>query len=118
MASGSMKGFFKQKKNSSSISKSSSKSHSKASSNPSVSIASDHPKPTPQISRASLHLKDEHEEVLRQFDMNMAYGPCIGMTRLDRWERANDLGLNPPRDVEGLLKGGRVGLDCLWDGRV
>ena len=27
------------------------------------------------------------------------YGPCIGMTRLERWERAHALGLNPPTEV-------------------
>ncbi|CAN1130447.1 hypothetical protein LINPERHAP2_LOCUS5835 [Linum perenne] len=25
--------------------------------------------------------------MLREFDMNMVYRPCIGMTRLARWER-------------------------------
>jgi DNA polymerase delta subunit 4 len=24
------------------------------------------------------------------------YGPCVGVTRLERWERAAALGLNPP----------------------
>ena len=27
------------------------------------------------------------------------YGPCIGVTRLQRWERADVLGLNPPPEV-------------------
>jgi DNA polymerase delta subunit 4 len=61
---------------------------------------------------------DENEEVLREFDMNMAYGPCLGMTRLARWERARALGLNPPGEIEGFLKAGKVGIQCLWDGRV
>lgn len=61
---------------------------------------------------------DEHEEMVGQFDMNMAYGPCLGLTRLARWERARRLGLNPPEDIERLLKAGKVGPDCLWDGRV
>lgn len=61
---------------------------------------------------------DKNEEVLRQFDLNMAYGPCIGMTRLDRWERAQRLGMNPPKEIEALLNVGKVRLDCLWDGRV
>ncbi|KAF6168900.1 hypothetical protein GIB67_020370 [Kingdonia uniflora] len=73
-------------------------------------------------SHGSLHLKDDfdkQEEILRQFDMNMAYGPCIGMNRLNRWERANKLGLNPPKEVERLVNaGGKVGVECLWDGRV
>ena len=27
------------------------------------------------------------------------YGPCIGVPRLLRWERAHALGLNPPQEV-------------------
>lgn len=61
---------------------------------------------------------DKEEEMLRQFDMNIAYGPCLGMTRLDRWERALRLGMNPPNEIEKLLKTGKVQQDCLWQGRV
>lgn len=61
---------------------------------------------------------DENEDILRKFDMNMAYGPCLGMTRLARWERARSLGLTPPEEIEGLLKAAKVRSDCLWDGRV
>lgn len=61
---------------------------------------------------------DQNEDVLRQFDMNMVYGPCIGMNRLDRWNRANKLGLNPPKEVESALKSDKVRLESLWDGRV
>ena len=61
---------------------------------------------------------DKNETVLRQFDMNMAYGPCLGMTRLARWERAQRLGLNPPEEIETLLIKGKARPDCLWDGCV
>lgn len=27
------------------------------------------------------------------------YGPCVGVTRLERWERAQAMGLNPPDEV-------------------
>jgi hypothetical protein len=27
------------------------------------------------------------------------YGPCVGVTRLERWERAAALGLSPPVEV-------------------
>ena len=60
---------------------------------------------------------DASEEVLRQFDMNMAYGPCVGMKRIDRWERAASLGLNPPKAVHCLLTSAANELS-LWDGRV
>lgn len=61
---------------------------------------------------------DGNETVLRQFDMNMAYGPCLGMSRLARWERAQRLGLKPPKEIETLLKQGKARADCLWDGCV
>ncbi|GKV07447.1 hypothetical protein SLEP1_g19226 [Rubroshorea leprosula] len=50
--------------------------------------------------------------------MNMAYGPCLGMTRLARWERAQRLGLNPPKEIKNLLNAGKVQLECLWNGLV
>ncbi|KDO48049.1 hypothetical protein CISIN_1g035467mg [Citrus sinensis] len=50
--------------------------------------------------------------------MNMAYGPCIGMSRLARWERAYRLGLNPPKEIEVLLKTRKVQAECLWEDRV
>jgi hypothetical protein len=38
---------------------------------------------------------DENKNKLRQFDMNITYGPCIGISRLERWKRAKEMGLNP-----------------------
>ena len=46
---------------------------------------------------------DEIEEELRRFDMDMTYGPCIGVTRLRRWERAAAMGLRPPPRLRDLL---------------
>ncbi|KAF9549751.1 hypothetical protein EC957_002816 [Mortierella hygrophila] len=51
-----------------------------------------------------IHQEDisEQEQILRQFDLASKYGPCLGMTRLERWERAFLLGLSPPVDVKDL----------------
>ncbi|KAM0481422.1 hypothetical protein ACHAPX_003528 [Trichoderma viride] len=46
---------------------------------------------------------DLGEKVLRYFDMSSQYGPCIGTTRLKRWQRAERLGLNPPIEVLAVL---------------
>ncbi|CCC13693.1 hypothetical protein SMACR_07259 [Sordaria macrospora] len=43
------------------------------------------------------------EKVLRHFDVSSHYGPCIGITRLKRWQRAERLGLNPPIEVLAVL---------------
>jgi DNA polymerase delta subunit 4 len=45
------------------------------------------------------------EEQLRAFDLELQYGPCAGLTRLERWERAKQLGLDPPENICTLLKG-------------
>ncbi|KAF6844124.1 DNA polymerase delta subunit 4 [Colletotrichum musicola] len=50
------------------------------------------------------------EKVLRYFDVSSQYGPCIGMQRMKRWERAERLGLHPPIEVLAvLLKEGKKG---------
>ncbi|GAB2225555.1 hypothetical protein Droror1_Dr00006352 [Drosera rotundifolia] len=61
---------------------------------------------------------DDTELFLRQFDLNMAYGPCIGISRVARWERSHRMGLNPPREVEKLLKSRKANEQCVWDDRV
>lgn len=43
------------------------------------------------------------DHILRVFDLSYEYGPCIGVTRLQRWERAAALGMNPPLVVKQLL---------------
>jgi DNA polymerase delta subunit 4 len=37
--------------------------------------------------------------ILRTFDLRYEYGPCVGVSRLERWERAKAMGLNPPQEV-------------------
>jgi len=46
---------------------------------------------------------DVHERVLRLWDVSNTYGPCIGISRLKRWKRANVLGLKPPMEVLSVL---------------
>ncbi|KAI0676110.1 DNA polymerase delta, subunit 4-domain-containing protein [Trametes maxima] len=41
--------------------------------------------------------------ILRVFDLSYEYGPCVGVSRIDRWERAHALGLNPPPEVKEIL---------------
>ncbi|KAM5225174.1 DNA polymerase delta subunit 4 isoform 1-T1 [Hipposideros larvatus] len=48
---------------------------------------------------------DEAElELLRQFDLAWQYGPCTGITRLQRWHRAQQMGLDPPPEVHQVLQ--------------
>lgn len=81
------------------------------------------------IQSYTLELEDEELQKLKEFDMNIKYGPCIGklrfvvthshfaktngwlqhgyeftgMSRLERWERARDFSLDPPEDVRAIL---------------
>ncbi|XP_074740534.1 DNA polymerase delta subunit 4 [Strix uralensis] len=54
------------------------------------------PPPPPPPAQALL-------EMLRRFDLAWEYGPCTGITRLQRWERAEALGLSPPGPVRDAL---------------
>ncbi|GJN84998.1 DNA polymerase delta [Purpureocillium lilacinum] len=46
---------------------------------------------------------DTSEKVLRYFDVSSQYGPCVGIARMKRWQRAERLGLNPPIEVLAVL---------------
>lgn len=54
---------------------------------------------------ATIHGEEQNKvhEILRVFDTSYKYGPCIGITRLERWQRAQALGLNPPVEVHEIL---------------
>ncbi|WVN90437.1 uncharacterized protein L203_105673 [Cryptococcus depauperatus CBS 7841] len=41
--------------------------------------------------------------ILRVFDMTTRYGPCVGMSRLQRWERAKLWELDPPEEIRVIL---------------
>ncbi|KAK0670005.1 DNA polymerase delta, subunit 4-domain-containing protein [Cercophora samala] len=43
------------------------------------------------------------EKVLRYWDVSSQFGPCVGITRLKRWQRAERLGLNPPLEVLAVI---------------
>ena len=40
---------------------------------------------------------------MRNFDMSSHYGPCTGISRLNRWKRAQKLGLKPPIEVLAVI---------------
>lgn len=49
-------------------------------------------------------MDEEELELLRQFDLAWQYGPCTGITRLQRWHRAEQMGLKPPPEVHQVLQ--------------
>ncbi|KAE9610675.1 putative DNA polymerase delta, subunit 4 [Lupinus albus] len=102
--SSNMKGFYRQKKNTIT---------NKSSNKPPIHDAALSPSTT-----AHADEYNENETMLRQFDMNMAYGPCVGMSRKERLERAQKLGLNPPIEIKKLLENEKVQSQSLWDGSI
>eukprot|EP00656_Telonema_subtile_P054818 TRINITY_DN8276_c0_g1_i1.p1 TRINITY_DN8276_c0_g1~~TRINITY_DN8276_c0_g1_i1.p1 ORF type:complete len:135 (+),score=28.68 TRINITY_DN8276_c0_g1_i1:185-589(+) len=73
----------------------------------------------------------EEQEVLHQFDLDITYGPCLGLTRSERYARAIKFGKSPPSRVKELLNevARRTSApaedqdvpkheQCLWQGRV
>jgi len=52
---------------------------------------------------AHVEKESKAEKILRTFDVSYDYGPCIGFTRMERWERAEAMGLNPPTEVREIL---------------
>ncbi|GAO16238.1 uncharacterized protein UV8b_08250 [Ustilaginoidea virens] len=54
----------------------------------------------PRVHQAELSVD---EKVLRYFDVSSQYGPCIGIDRTKRWQRAERLGLSPPIEVLSVL---------------
>jgi len=53
----------------------------------------------------------ELEQTLKSFDMATKFGPQANMPRMERFKRAQDLGLSPPVDVHAIL----CGLDGIKD---
>ncbi|CAF0882792.1 unnamed protein product [Adineta ricciae] len=48
-------------------------------------------------------IPEDDLEILRQFDLDMSFGPCTGISRLDRYERAVRHELDPPVRVLELI---------------
>ena len=59
----------------------------------------------------------EVEDVLRGFDMTTKYGPCAGISRSERWQRAEELGLNPDPVVLSLISNHNLDVS-VWDSGV
>ncbi|KAI8814862.1 DNA polymerase delta, subunit 4-domain-containing protein [Cladochytrium replicatum] len=83
------------------------------------------PKSEP-VSTAAAHdfpniVDDAILEKLRAFDLNGKYGPCDGLTRLRRWQRAEKFGLEPPAELLPILDADDTNTDVtqsLWYGRL
>ncbi len=58
----------------------------------------------PAAAAPSAAAAEADEAALRVFDLTPAFGPTSGMTRLERWARADALGLKPPPAVRALLE--------------
>lgn len=68
------------------------------------------------MGRAAVHGEGVNriDRILRVFDLNGNYGPCTGMTRLERWERAREIGEEPPAEIAEILNTRQGILDFRW----
>ncbi|KAG8461419.1 hypothetical protein KFE25_010606 [Diacronema lutheri] len=87
---------------------------------PSKKQAHAEPRSTPKLSSAPPHSDlelsaSEREAQLRAFDHELKYGPSVGVTRLERWERAERFGLRPPSHIPELLRTDGVPLASVFE---
>ncbi|MCJ1474712.1 hypothetical protein MMC13_003372 [Lambiella insularis] len=54
----------------------------------------------PRVHQQGLSLE---QKILREFDLSSQFGPCVGIARTKRWNRARSLGLQPPIEVLAVL---------------
>ncbi|XP_075994539.1 DNA polymerase delta subunit 4 [Genypterus blacodes] len=62
------------------------------------------PRPSPPREAVRASVREEELHKLKQFDLDWRFGPCTGISRLHRWERAKLHGLNPPEEIRELLQ--------------
>jgi len=63
--------------------------------------------------------REEADARLRVFDLNTKYGPCMSCTRLERWNRAKKLNMDPPQEILSILETFPEMADrSIWHGRV
>jgi len=61
----------------------------------------------------------ECQKLLKKFDLDGRWGPCVGISRLARWERAKKLGKNPPMVIGKILSSDLAkNQSSIWEGRV
>ncbi|KAJ8325975.1 hypothetical protein QVD99_004137 [Batrachochytrium dendrobatidis] len=58
-------------------------------------------------------------KAFHSFDLSAMLGPCVGLSRFERWSRAKNLGLNPDEQLGKLLATHIAQVDpilgeCLW----
>lgn len=46
---------------------------------------------------------ETEEKLRREFDLETKFGPVSGLTRMERWERAARMGLEPPAWVKDAI---------------
>jgi hypothetical protein len=77
--------------------------------------------PLPRVDRHGLlewDAESDAEVLLKKFDMDLRFGPCVGLSRRERWERAHALGLAPPQHVLDILDARGESGRSLWQDRV
>mmetsp|Transcript_26588 Transcript_26588/g.36716 ORF Transcript_26588/g.36716 Transcript_26588/m.36716 type:complete len:124 (+) Transcript_26588:125-496(+) len=72
-------------------------------------------------SEESVLLEEDIEDQLKAFDLCQKFGPCVGVSRLERWERAHRFGLQPSSHIREFLlsiESSDPKSHSLWEGRL
>ncbi|XP_062411120.1 DNA polymerase delta subunit 4 [Sardina pilchardus] len=75
------------------------------------------PPPEPESESPQLSERERDLLELKNFDLDWRFGPCTGISRLQRWEQALLHGLDPPQEIRELLLSRENDPDyshCLW----
>ena len=64
---------------------------------------STHRSDSEDVAELKIEFGPQEDEQLRLFDLETKFGPCMGLSRLQRWNRAERWGRNPPSTVKELL---------------
>lgn len=56
---------------------------------------------------------EEAVKHLNDFDLRYEFGPCLALTRSERYHRALRFGLNPPKSVIDVIERFRLSNPCI-----
>lgn len=107
--SGSLPNLFKRQRSDGAAAETEAPSIAKEDATPASSSQPESPAPAkmhadaqaPQVARRPLSEANERE--LRAFDLDQKYGPSVGLSRTERWQRAKRFGKEPPEAVGDIL---------------
>ncbi|CAF0871948.1 unnamed protein product [Brachionus calyciflorus] len=57
-----------------------------------------------KLNEDEISLREQEINLLKKFDLDLKFGPCLNVKRIDRWNWASRHELNPPEIVKKILE--------------